>query len=71
VDGADGLHICRVAANILNKLLWTASNEQMVLWLGGLGEGLTTLDHKKSLKYYAGAQTLWALMNTVLPLGST
>jgi hypothetical protein len=39
-DGGDGLHIWRVAANILNKQSWTADTGGPPAW--GLGGGLTT-----------------------------
>ncbi|KAJ4427699.1 hypothetical protein ANN_25351 [Periplaneta americana] len=49
-DRGDGLQICRVAVNILNKQSWTADEG----WSSslGLGEGLTTHHRKKQLVTY-------------------
>jgi hypothetical protein len=41
-DRGDGLQIWTVAANILNKQLWTADSG----WSSSLGVGLTTLPRK-------------------------
>jgi hypothetical protein len=45
-DGGDGLQIWRVAANTLNKQSQTIDKGWFYSWRG-LGEGLTTLHHKK------------------------
>jgi hypothetical protein len=44
-DGGDGVHIWRVAVNILNKQSWTAN----MGWSPSLGVGLTTPHHKNKL----------------------
>jgi hypothetical protein len=48
-DGGDGLHISRVAANILNKKSRTADKGSSPAW--GLGVEVTTPHHKKQSCY--------------------
>jgi hypothetical protein len=53
-DGGDGLKICRVAANILNKQLWTASSGWSSAWELGIGLKLLVIKNKFVTKGYKG-----------------
>jgi hypothetical protein len=44
-DGGDCVQIWRIAANTLNKQLWTADKGELPVW--GLGVVLTTIQYKK------------------------
>jgi len=67
-DGGNCLQIWRAVVNILNKQSRTARSDGPPAW--GLGEGLTTPQHKKQLvtKCYAEPRIQRVLVNTVMNL---
>jgi hypothetical protein len=57
VDGGDELHIWRVAANILNKQLRTASNRWSSGWELGMRLKLLAVKNKFVTRSYKGPWT--------------